>query len=94
MNNLWDQLAISEPEWRCLEDAELFIKYKDNMRLVQFLMALRDDYEPMRANLLHCHPLPTFRSTLAKLISEETHLHSMNSKITKIFMASASKSHA
>ncbi|KAL9259036.1 Retrovirus-related Pol polyprotein from transposon RE1-like protein [Drosera capensis] len=55
----------------------------------EFLMALRDDFEPARASLLHWHPLPTLRAALSKLISEETRLHTHRPKSTDGVLASA-----
>ncbi|KAK2996519.1 hypothetical protein RJ639_025378 [Escallonia herrerae] len=40
MSYLWDQLALSEPKRECNKDADQFIIHRDNMRLIQFLMAL------------------------------------------------------
>jgi hypothetical protein len=41
MSYLWDQLAMSEPQWDCIGDTKKFVDYRDSMRLTQFLMALR-----------------------------------------------------
>lgn len=43
MSQIWDQLALMEPNWT--HDAELYYKFREEYRLVQFLMALRDDFE-------------------------------------------------
>ncbi|GMP77189.1 hypothetical protein CsSME_00033547 [Camellia sinensis var. sinensis] len=69
---VWDQLALSEPPWPHTEDAALFTTYRDQQRLVQFLMALTPRFEPVRASLLHRTPLPTLEQAVSELLSEET----------------------
>jgi hypothetical protein len=56
MSVLWDQLALMEPKWTV--DAELYYQYKEETRLVQFLMALQDDFESIRSSILHRIPHP------------------------------------
>ncbi|CAL5399137.1 unnamed protein product [Camellia sinensis] len=72
MYYVWDQLALSEPPWDCTKDAALFTTYRDQQRLVQFLMALTPRFEPVRASLLHRTPLPTLEQAISELLSEET----------------------
>ena len=43
---------------------------------MQFLMALRPEFEQLRGSLLHRSPLPTVDAALAELITEETRLAS------------------
>lgn len=62
------------------------------MRLIQFLIALHDDYETIRVNLLHHHSLPTLYSPLAELMYEKTSIHNLNTKTIEIVMASIPKS--
>ncbi|GAV58365.1 hypothetical protein CFOL_v3_01899, partial [Cephalotus follicularis] len=42
------------------------------LRLTQFLMALRDDFEPTHASILNRQSLPSLETALSELISEET----------------------
>jgi gag-polypeptide of LTR copia-type/Zinc knuckle len=70
MSVIWDQLALMEPKWTV--DAELYEQYREETRLVQFLMALRDDFEGIRSSLFYRTPLPTIDSALGELIAEET----------------------
>ncbi|CAL5387066.1 unnamed protein product [Camellia sinensis] len=72
--SVWDQLALSEPAWHDPEDAVLFTIHRNQQRLVQFLMALTSSFEPVRASLLHRHPLPTLEQAISELLSEETRL--------------------
>lgn len=74
MQVVWDQLAISEPAWECSKDAENFVMYRDKLRVMQFLMALHSDCEPVRASLLHRETFPKLESVVAELLSEETRL--------------------
>ncbi|WOH06591.1 hypothetical protein DCAR_0626019 [Daucus carota subsp. sativus] len=39
IQSLWDQLTLSEPKWLHTEDATLYHTYRDQQRLIQFLMA-------------------------------------------------------
>ncbi|KAH9615470.1 hypothetical protein KSS87_001657, partial [Heliosperma pusillum] len=59
MHSIWDQLALSKPQWAKPQDAEKFITYRDKMRVMQFLMALDKSYEPVRGSLLHREVFPT-----------------------------------
>lgn len=70
MSIIWDQLALMEPKWTV--DATLYEQYREETRLVQFLMALRDDFEGVRGSMFYRTPLPTVDSALAELIAEET----------------------
>ncbi|XP_077252465.1 uncharacterized protein LOC143891842 [Tasmannia lanceolata] len=70
MTIIWDELALMEPKWTT--GAELWYNYREEMWLVQFLMALQDDFETIRATILHRSPLPTVESALSELFAEET----------------------
>ncbi|GFS38749.1 hypothetical protein Acr_00g0059180 [Actinidia rufa] len=72
--SIWDQLTPSKPKWLCAGDSTLFSTYRDQQRLILFLMGLSDIYEPVRASLLHRIPLPTLEQAISKLLSEETRL--------------------
>ncbi|GKU90857.1 hypothetical protein SLEP1_g4801 [Rubroshorea leprosula] len=74
MKAIWDQLALSKPTFNDTADIGKYIEYRDKMRLIQFLMALTNDFEPCRASLLHQSPLPTLDSALSRLLSNETRL--------------------
>jgi hypothetical protein len=53
MQFLWDQLALSDPTWNDPTDAQMYADRRDQHCLYQFLMALRDDFEPVCGQLLH-----------------------------------------
>ncbi|XP_026405366.1 uncharacterized protein LOC113300357 [Papaver somniferum] len=70
MSIVWNQLALMEPKWTV--DVELWQKYREESRLIQLLMALRDKFESVRASILHRNPMTTVESALSELITEET----------------------
>ncbi|XP_074566109.1 uncharacterized protein LOC141822675 isoform X1 [Curcuma longa] len=74
MSNLWDQLALNEPV--DLQALQTFTDYREQQRLVQFLMALRDDFEGLRGTILHRHPLPSVDDVVNELLAEEIRLKS------------------
>lgn len=44
---------------------------QERQRLVQFLMALRDDFERLRGTILHHHPYPSVDIVVSKLLVEK-----------------------
>ena len=77
MSDLWDQLALTE-------SAELlafapYIARRESQRLVQFLMALRDDFEGLRGSILHRTPLPSVDAVVSELLAEEIRLKCQSS---------------
>ena len=82
MSDLWDQLALTEPD--VLKAFKPYIDRREEQRLVQFLMALRSDFEGLRGSILHRTPLPTVDSVVHELIAEETRIKSHGDKAPKI----------
>ncbi|KAG9454283.1 hypothetical protein H6P81_007187 [Aristolochia fimbriata] len=72
MSLLWDQLAVMDPTFACDKDILLFQFYIDEVKLVQFFMALRDDFEAVRSSMFYRNPLPSVETALSELLSEET----------------------
>uniref|UniRef100_A0A2N9GYJ5 Retrotransposon gag domain-containing protein n=1 Tax=Fagus sylvatica TaxID=28930 RepID=A0A2N9GYJ5_FAGSY len=68
---MWEQLAATDPPLRYAEDIDLFAKYKDRRRFTQFMMGLREAFEPTRVALLSCSPFPSLDAAVKELISEE-----------------------
>lgn len=60
----------------------MYADRRDQHRLYQFLMALRDDFEPVRGQLLHRSPLPTLDQAVCELVREETRLSTLRSQHT------------
>ncbi|XP_072064209.1 uncharacterized protein [Arachis hypogaea] len=91
MEIIWDQLTSCEPVLKDPTDAKAYEDYRNRTRLIQFLMALTDDYEPVRASLLHQNPLPSLEDALPRLKSEETRLGLLRSKSETVFAATDRK---
>ncbi|KAI3822076.1 hypothetical protein L1987_09657 [Smallanthus sonchifolius] len=82
MSDLWDQLTLTESA--ALNVFKPYIDRREEQRLVQFLMALRSDFEGLRGTILHRSPLPTVDSVVHELIAEETRLKSQVDKGPKV----------
>ncbi|XP_072067055.1 uncharacterized protein [Arachis hypogaea] len=91
MEIIWDQLTSCEPVLQDPTDAKAYEDYRNRTRLIQFLMALTDDYEPVRASLLHQNPLLSLEDALPHLKSEETRLGLLRSKSETVFAATDRK---
>ncbi|XP_062116485.1 uncharacterized protein LOC133830512 [Humulus lupulus] len=78
MTDLWDQLALIESEE--LRAFAPYIARRDEQRLVQFLMALRDDFEGLCGSILHRTPLPSIDSLVSELLADEIRLESQAGK--------------
>jgi hypothetical protein len=87
MQFLWNQIDVSDPIWKDPTNAEMYVKRRDQHRLHQFLMALRDDFEPIRVQLLHCFPLPTLDTAIFELVRAETRSQTMCSQPSHIVLA-------
>jgi hypothetical protein len=87
MTQYWDQITLMEPEEL---HSPVLIEYRERRRLVQFLMALRDQFEPLRGAMLHRSPRPTVDGAVRELIAEETRLRvaSNASSSPTVFVAS------
>ena len=57
-----------------------YIARREKQILVQFLMALRTDFEGLRGSILHRSPLPSIDSVVSELLVEETCLKSHSEK--------------
>jgi hypothetical protein len=78
MTDLWDQLALTESAE--LTACGAYIKRREQQRLVQFLTALRSDFEGLRGSIVHRTPLPSVDSVVSELLAEEIHLQSYSEK--------------
>ncbi|GFZ18573.1 remorin family protein [Actinidia rufa] len=72
MTSYWDQLTFME--LAVLQTIDEYVQYREKQRLVQFLMALRDQFEPLCGAILHRSPLPSVNGAVHELIAEETRL--------------------
>lgn len=57
MARLWDQMGRLEPEE--LKKSSKYRKFQEERRLIQFLLALRDDFESVKRSLLIKDPVPS-----------------------------------
>jgi len=78
LTDLWDQLALTESVE--LKACGAYIERREQQRLVQFLTALRSDFEGLRGSILHRSPLPSVDSVVNELLAEEIHLQSYSGK--------------
>jgi len=78
MKDLWDQLALTESAE--LKACDAYIEHREQQRLLQFLKALRSDFEGLRGSILHCSPLPSVDSVVSELLAEEIRLQSYSEK--------------
>lgn len=88
MISLWDHYTLFEPVWehRTLKN---FTSVGMRIFLIQFLMALRDEFKTTRISLLHIVPLPSFDQAMSILIFEEVQLLPMQSQHTNIMNTSS-----
>lgn len=77
---LWDQLSLMEPTFKTTGDAHTFEVYRQQTHLVQFLMAIRPDFEHVCGQLLHRSPLPCIDTALSELLAEEQTQFSLTRK--------------
>ena len=78
MTDLLDKLALIESNE--LKECGAYIARREEQRLVQFLMALRSDFEGLWSSILHRSPLPSVHSVISELLSEKTRLKSHSKK--------------
>ncbi|GFS42821.1 phosphoenolpyruvate carboxykinase 1 [Actinidia rufa] len=66
-----DALSMLRPTIWTIDE---YLQYREKQRLVQFLMALRDQFESLRGAILHRSPLPSMDGVVHELIAKETRL--------------------
>ena len=74
LKSIWDQLIASEPVLSNSADIKLVYVHREQGRLFQFLIGLRDEFESARSHILHQDPLPTVSQAIHKLVDNETRL--------------------
>ena len=72
LKSIWDQLTASEPVLSNFVDTKLVYVHREQGRLFQFLMGLRDEFESTISHILHQNPLPTVSQAIHKLVDDET----------------------
>ena len=74
LKSIWDQLIASKPILSNFADTKLVYVHREQGRLFQFLIGLRDEFESARSHILHQDPLPTVSQAIHKLVDDETRL--------------------
>ena len=72
MKSIWDQLIASEPVLSNYTDTKLVYVHREQGRLFQFLIGLRDEFESARSHILHQDHLPIVSQAIHKLVDDET----------------------
>ncbi|XP_028114168.1 uncharacterized protein LOC114312155 [Camellia sinensis] len=89
MTGLWDQLVLMEPS--SLKTLDVYVEFRKQGRLVQFLTALSPQYEAIRSGILHHSPLPSVDAIVRELLSEETRLKTASQTLSpSVFLAPTS----
>ena len=74
LKSIWDQLITSKPVLSNSTDTKLVYAHREQGRLFQFLIGLRDEFESARSHILHHDPLPKVSQAIHKLVDDETRL--------------------
>ncbi|KAH7571721.1 hypothetical protein JRO89_XS04G0125500 [Xanthoceras sorbifolium] len=82
MSDLWDQLALTESAE--LRACAPYIANREDQHLVQFLMALRDDFEGLRGSILHRYPLPSVDSVSVLAVPSRPHASYENKPYSRV----------
>ena len=77
MQSIWDQLEQSTHIIKDPADTTILATKRDQFRLIQILMALTSEFEPVCAALLQQVPLPTLEFAMSQLLSYETRLRTL-----------------
>ena len=74
VKSIWDQLITSKPVLFNSADTNLVYVHREQRRLFQFLMGLRDKFQLARSHILCQDPLPTVSQDIHKLVNNDTRL--------------------
>jgi hypothetical protein len=77
MQSIWDQMEQSTHIVKDPADAAILATKRDQFHLIQFLMALTSEFEPIRAALFQQVLLPTLEFAMSQLLSHETRLRTL-----------------
>uniref|UniRef100_A0A2N9HTG2 CCHC-type domain-containing protein n=1 Tax=Fagus sylvatica TaxID=28930 RepID=A0A2N9HTG2_FAGSY len=91
MQSIWDQMEQSTHIVKDPEDAAILATKRDQFHLIQFLMALTSEFEPVRATLLQQVPLPTLAFAMSQLLSHETRLRTLQPHHPDAVLATATR---
>lgn len=80
IKSYWDELKHIHRFPRCTCGAVIeILKYEEEQKLMQLLMALNDDYSIVRGSILMMNPLPSVDQAYRLLMHEEQHKNAKNS---------------
>uniref|UniRef100_A0A2N9IIQ3 CCHC-type domain-containing protein n=1 Tax=Fagus sylvatica TaxID=28930 RepID=A0A2N9IIQ3_FAGSY len=91
MQSIWDQMEQSTHIVKDPADAAILATKRDQFHLIQFLMALTSEFEPVRATLLQQVPLPTLEFAMSQLLSHETRLRTLQTHHPDAVLATAAR---
>uniref|UniRef100_A0A2N9FBP6 Integrase catalytic domain-containing protein n=1 Tax=Fagus sylvatica TaxID=28930 RepID=A0A2N9FBP6_FAGSY len=91
MQSIWDQMEQSTHIVKDPADAAILATKRDQFHLIQFLMALTSEFEPVRATLLQQVPLPTLEFAMSQLLSHETRLRTLQPHHPDAVLATATR---
>ena len=87
LKSIWDQLIASDLVLSNSADSKLVYAHREQGRLFQFLMGLRDEVESARSHILHQDPLPTISQAIHNLVYDETRLQTDPISIQTMILA-------
>ena len=87
LKSIWDQLIASESVLSNSTDTKLVYVHREQGRLFQFLMGLRDEFELAISHILHRDLLPTVSQAIHKLVDNETRLQTEPISIQTMVLA-------
>ena len=90
MQFLWNQIDVSDLIWKDPTNPEMYVARRNQHALHQFLMALRDDFEPVRGQLLHRSPLPTLDTAIFELVYAKNRSQTIRSQPNHTVLATPS----
>uniref|UniRef100_A0A2N9G7K3 CCHC-type domain-containing protein n=1 Tax=Fagus sylvatica TaxID=28930 RepID=A0A2N9G7K3_FAGSY len=90
-DSIWDQMEQSTHIVKDPADAAILATKRDQFHLIQFLMALTSEFEPVRATLLQQVPLPTLEFAMSQLLSHETRLRTLQPHHPDAVLATATR---
>ena len=87
LKSIWDPLIASKPILSNSVDTKLVYVHREQGRLFQFLIGLRDEFESAISHILHRDPLPTISQAIHKLVDDETRLQTNPISIQTMVLA-------
>ncbi|XP_049933848.1 uncharacterized protein LOC126410068 [Nymphaea colorata] len=93
MEQLWDELALFEPEWYDPRDIGVREKQIQREKFYKFILGLRSEYDGVKTSLLHRHKVPSMNEAIAELQMEENRLNFSKDKSESVLATSRPGAH-